>query len=168
MQRLSLWGLEIPRSLSQRQLPRPWQIMHWAWAPGRATLGATELLPETNSLLIYRQCCACPSQIVRSPGATFSRGEDHTTVPVPWARIHIEKPEYGLVACLCHRYLGLACDAWSHVRCVGHIYRLACRYGAEAGQGPLRELIASKMYPGGQVKASEAVSYTHLTLPTKA
>lgn len=29
------------------------------------------------------------------------------------------------------------------------------RYGAEAGQAPLRELIASKMYPGGQVKASE-------------
>jgi hypothetical protein len=30
-----------------------------------------------------------------------------------------------------------------------------CRYGAEAGQPKLRELIASKMYPGGQVKSSE-------------
>lgn len=30
-----------------------------------------------------------------------------------------------------------------------------CSYGAEAGQAPLRELIATKMYPGGQVKASE-------------
>lgn len=30
-----------------------------------------------------------------------------------------------------------------------------CRYGAEAGLGELRELIATKLYPGGQVKASE-------------
>lgn len=36
----------------------------------------------------------------------------------------------------------------------GELFSL-CRYGAEAGVAELRELIASKMYPGGQVKATE-------------
>lgn len=33
--------------------------------------------------------------------------------------------------------------------------RCACRYGDSLGDPELRELIAQKMYPGGQVKSSE-------------